>query len=121
MFIIGNERTAKELEELYGDIDAVEFYVGVFAEKHNEKIGLSQCIVEIGASYSITGILANPLCSPQYWKPATFGGDVGFDIVRDSTLKKLICNNSEGKCPEFGFKVPGFDSGTDANRNRNEF
>jgi hypothetical protein len=38
-------------------------------------------IVEMGGPYSVKGLMANPICSPKYWKPSTFGGDVGFEIV----------------------------------------
>nr|ALG96656.1 cyclooxygenase [Macellomenia sp. JCH-2014] len=101
-----NEEISGILEEMYGDIDGVEFFVGLVTEKvpKNAKFGLS--LLEMGASHSVTGLISNPICSPAYWKPSTFGGNVGFDIIKMATLERLFCNNIEGDCPEISFSVP---------------
>lgn len=57
------------------------------------------------------GLMANPVCSPKYWRPSTFGGDVGFKIVKESSLEKLFCQNIPGPCPVVQFKVPNFKFG----------
>ncbi|VDI75841.1 prostaglandin-endoperoxide synthase 2 [Mytilus galloprovincialis] len=106
--LTGNKKLAKVLEDLYGDIDTVEFYVGLIAEKRRPRGMFSEGLLEIGAPMSIKGVMSNPICSPKYWKPSTFGGDVGFEIVNTATLKKLFCQNMKGDCPEVSFKVPGF-------------
>ncbi|CAG2191006.1 COX2 [Mytilus edulis] len=106
--LTGNKKLAKVLEDLYGDIDTVEFYVGLISEKRRPRGMFSEGLLEIGAPMSIKGVMSNPLCSPKYWKPSTFGGDVGFEIVNTATLKKLFCQNMRGDCPEVSFKVPGF-------------
>ena len=63
-------------------------------------------IVELGAPYSVKGILANPIGSPHWWKPSTFGGKVGFDIVKTASLKKLFClNMEEGDCSFIKFQI----------------
>lgn len=62
-------------------------------------------MVEMGAPYSLKGLLGNPICSPEYWKPSTFGGKVGFDIVNSATLKSLVCHNIK-TCPYVAFSVP---------------
>ncbi|CAC5373048.1 PTGS2 [Mytilus coruscus] len=106
--LTGNKKLAKVLENLYGDIDTVEFYVGLITEKRRPRGMFSEGLLEIGAPMSIKGVMSNPICSPKYWKPSTFGGDVGFEIVNTATLKKLFCQNMKGDCPEVSFKVPGF-------------
>lgn len=64
-----------------------------------------ESMVEMGAPFSLKGLLGNPICSPDYWKPSTFGGKVGFDIVNTASLKKLVCLNSR-TCPYVSFRVP---------------
>lgn len=100
-----NEEIARELEEFYGDIDSVEFYPGLMLEKTRPGTIFGESMVEMGAPFSLKGLLGNPICSPEYWKPSTFGGKVGFDIVNSATLKKLVCLNTK-TCPYVAFRVP---------------
>ncbi|XP_063423771.1 prostaglandin G/H synthase 2-like [Mytilus trossulus] len=106
--LTGNKWLAKELENFYGDIEAVEFYVGLITEKRRPKAVFGEAIVEMGGPYSVKGLMANPICSPKYWKPSTFGGSVGFEIVNTATIEKLFCQNIKEDCPVVSFKVPGF-------------
>ena len=96
---------ARGLEELYGDIDALEFYPGVMLEKPRPGAIFGESMVEMGAPFSLKGLMGNPICSPEYWKPSTFGGETGFNIVKTSTLKKLVCLNTKW-CPYVAFHVP---------------
>lgn len=102
---------AAELEDMYGDIDAVEFYVGLLMEKRQTRNLFGSGIVEIGGPFSVKGLMSNPICSKQYWKPSTFGGDVGFNIVKTATLKTLFCGNIKGSCPLVSLRVPDFYEG----------
>ncbi|KAK7934332.1 hypothetical protein WMY93_005228 [Mugilogobius chulae] len=95
---------AKGLEEMYGDIDALEFYPGVMLEKTRPNAIFGESMVEMGAPFSLKGLLGNPLCSPEYWKPSTFGGEKGFQIVKSATLHKLVCHNSKW-CPYVHFRI----------------
>lgn len=105
MLDAGEEEKAAELEELYGDIDALEFYLGLLLEKPQPNGIFGESMVEIGAPFSLKGLLGNPICSPEYWKPSTFGGATGFEIVKTASLKKLVCLNVK-KCPYVAFHVP---------------
>lgn len=98
---------AAELEELYGDIDALEFYPGLLLEKCLPNSIFGESMIEIGAPFSLKGLLGNPICSPEYWKPSTFGGEVGFNLVNTASLKKLICLNTK-TCPYVSFSVPAY-------------
>ncbi|TNN55494.1 Prostaglandin G/H synthase 1 [Liparis tanakae] len=100
-----NEEIASELEEFYGDIDSLEFYPGLLLERTRQGSIFGESMVEMGAPFSLKGLLGNPICSPVYWKPSTFGGKVGFDIVNSATLKKLVCQNTR-TCPHVAFRVP---------------
>lgn len=97
---------AAELEEMYGHVDAVELYTGLLVEKPRSNAIFGETLVEMGAPYSLKGLMGNPICSPEYWKPSTFGGKVGFDIVNTATLQMLVCNNVRGPCPVASFHVP---------------
>ncbi|XP_061732642.1 prostaglandin G/H synthase 1 isoform X3 [Nerophis ophidion] len=105
-----NEEVALTLEEFYGDIDALEFYPGMLLEKTRSGSIFGESMVEMGAPFSLKGLLGNPICSPGYWKPSTFGGQVGFDIVNSATLQKLVCLNSR-TCPYVAFRVPQSEKG----------
>lgn len=96
---------AAELEELYGDIDALEFYPGLLLEKCQPNSIFGESMIEMGAPFSLKGLLGNPICSPEYWKPSTFGGDMGFNLVNTASLKKLVCLNTK-TCPYVSFRVP---------------
>ncbi|KAF6327958.1 prostaglandin-endoperoxide synthase 1 [Rhinolophus ferrumequinum] len=101
----GEEEMAAELEELYGDIDALEFYPGLLLEKCHPNSIFGESMIEIGAPFSLKGLLGNPICSPEYWKSSTFGGEMGFNLVKTATLKKLVCLNTK-TCPYVSFRVP---------------
>lgn len=104
LLVAGEKEMAAELEELYGDIDAMELYPGLLVEKPRPGAIFGETMVEIGAPFSLKGLMGNAICSPEYWKPSTFGGKVGFDIVNTASLQKLICNNVKG-CPFTAFHI----------------
>ena len=97
---------AAELEELYGDIDAMELYPALLVEKPRPNAIFGETMVEMGAPYSLKGLMGNPICSPEYWMPSTFGGKVGFEIVNTASLQKLVCSNVKGPCPVASFHIP---------------
>ncbi|XP_012733889.2 prostaglandin G/H synthase 1 isoform X2 [Fundulus heteroclitus] len=103
--LTGDEEMARGLEELYGDIDALEFYPGLLLEKTRPSSIFGESMVEMGAPFSLKGLLGNPINSPEYWKASTFGGETGFNIIKTSTLKKLVCLNTKW-CPYVDFHVP---------------
>lgn len=102
----GEKEMAAVLEEMYGDVDAVELYPGLLVEKPRPNAIFGETMVEMGAPFSLKGLMGNPICSPEYWKPSTFGGSVGFDIVNTASLQRLVCNNVKGPCPMASFYVP---------------
>ncbi|KAG1927945.1 prostaglandin G/H synthase [Pimephales promelas] len=104
----GDEEMAKELEELYGDIDSLEFYPALLLEKTRPGAIFGESMVEMGAPFSLKGLMGNPICSPDYWKPSTFGGQTGFDIVNSASLKRLVCLNTKW-CPYVSFHTPPSD------------
>lgn len=104
LYYTGETEVASQLESLYGDIDAVEFYPGILLEKTHPKSIFGESMIEMGAPFSLKGLMGNPICSPEYWKPSTFGGEIGFNIVKTATIEKLVCLNVK-KCPLVAFHV----------------
>nr|AHW81485.1 cyclooxygenase-d [Branchiostoma belcheri tsingtauense] len=104
--LTGDEEIAAQLEEAYGDIDAVEPYVGWLIEKPVPGNVLSRMFLQMASPFSFGGVLANPICSPGWWKPSTFGGEVGFNLVKTTTLKDLFCRNMNEPCGLVSFAVP---------------
>jgi len=94
------------LEEFYGHVDAVELYPGLLVEKPRPNAIFGETMVEMGAPYSLKGLMGNPICSPEYWRPSTFGGAAGFAIVNGASLQRLVCDNVRGPCPVASFSVP---------------
>lgn len=84
----------------------MELYTGLLVEKPRQNTVFGETMVEMGAPYSLKGLMGNPICSPEYWKPSTFGGKVGFEILNTASLRKLVCLNIKGPCPIVSFKVP---------------
>ncbi|KAL1022835.1 hypothetical protein UPYG_G00033020 [Umbra pygmaea] len=104
--LTGETEMAGILEEMYGHVDAVELYPGLLVEKPRSNGIFGETMVEMGAPYSLKGLMGNPICSPEYWMPSTFGGNVGFNIVNTASLQRLVCNNVKGPCPVASFHVP---------------
>ncbi|XP_053325241.1 prostaglandin G/H synthase 2 [Spea bombifrons] len=102
--LTGEKEMSAELEKLYGDIDAMELYPGLLVEQPRPGAIFGETMVELGAPFSLKGLMGNAICSPEYWKPSTFGGNVGFEIVNTASLQKLICNNVKN-CPYTSFHV----------------
>lgn len=106
MELTGDSAMAQELENLYGHIDALEFYPGLLLEKSDSSV-TPFTMVNIGGPYAVKGMMANPISSPHYWKPSTFGGDVGFNIIKTTTIRQLFCRNMKDEdCGHIGFRMP---------------
>lgn len=107
---MGDKETADKLEKLYGDIDAVEMFPGFFAEPTVPGGLTPETITAMGAPYSLFGLYTHPISSPQWWKPSTFGGEVGMKIITENTLHDFVCRNlrlKKGeKCPYVVYTVP---------------
>ncbi|XP_069498775.1 prostaglandin G/H synthase 2-like [Ambystoma mexicanum] len=109
--LTGEKEMAAELEELYGDIDSMELYPGILVEKPHSGGIFGETMVEIGAPFSLKGLMGNAICSPEYWKPSTFGGQVGFEIVTGATLQRLVCHGvlRTDRHRDVSHSIPFFD------------
>nr|ALG96637.1 cyclooxygenase a-like protein [Aspidosiphon laevis] len=101
----GDNELANDLEDLYGDVDGVEFITGMLVEGHLDGGLIAPTLAEISGSYIFKSMMASPLASPLWWRSSTFGGDAGLNVIKDATVEKLFCQNMKN-CPKIGFTVP---------------
>jgi prostaglandin-endoperoxide synthase 2 len=97
---------AASLEALYGDIENLEFYVGLFAEPREKNGPLPQLITAMVAMDAFSQAFTNPLLSQHVWgddanRKATFT-QAGLDeIDKTSTLATILERNSTSLAGRF--------------------
>jgi prostaglandin-endoperoxide synthase 2 len=91
--ISGDERIRKELERIYGHVDNVELYVGLYAEDGRTNSALPAMVGRLVAIDAFSQALTNPLLSEHVFNPETFS-PVGWDEIADlRTLSQLVHRN----------------------------
>ncbi|QJU57840.1 heme peroxidase [Sphingomonas sp. AP4-R1] len=90
---------ASELRGLYGDVDRIEFYVGLFAEPTEKNGVLPELIQAMVAMDAFSQALTNPLLSQHIWGDDRNKLDaftqIGLDaIVATKTLRDILVRNS---------------------------
>ena len=87
-------RVQRRLAELYGHIDAVEWYVGIFAEDHPDGPMMGELLTAMVGYDAFTQALTNPLLAPQVFTEATFTR-AGLAILSAPTsMQQLVARNS---------------------------
>lgn len=104
--VIGDWAVAKELEELYEDVESVELFVGTMCGRRRRRGLFNLLQLELGGASALYALHSNPIISKNWWRPSTFGGQEVFDVVQNSTFQSFICNNINQSCPYFSFIVP---------------
>ncbi len=91
--ITGDERAQKELERVYGHVDNVELYVGMYAEDVRKNSALPSMVGRLVAIDAFSQALTNPLLSEHVFNPETFS-PVGWDeIMSLHSLSDLVHRN----------------------------
>ena len=84
----------QRLEGLYGSIDALEWYVGIFAEEYPEYCMMGELMTYMVANDAFTQALTNPLLARNVFNEATFTS-TGMRIIKETgSLKEIVARNS---------------------------
>ncbi|HEY0324732.1 MAG TPA: peroxidase family protein, partial [Allosphingosinicella sp.] len=104
--LTGDSALAAKLRDLYGDIDRVEWFVGLFAEGYDDDSMMGELLVTMVANDAFTQALTNPLLAKAVYCEDTFSKE-GLEIIKENrTLADLIVRNTGIRDKEaVGFKV----------------
>jgi prostaglandin-endoperoxide synthase 2 len=92
--ITGDADTQRELKQLYGTVDGIELYAGLYAEDVRENSALPALVGRIVGIDAFSQAFTNPLLSPSIFNEATFS-PVGWKIVNTPvTLGDLVNRNT---------------------------
>jgi prostaglandin-endoperoxide synthase 2 len=94
--ITGEVDLREQLRELYGSVDNIEFYVGLFAEEvppNGVCPGLMGLMVALDA---FSQVYTNPLLAPRIYNENTFS-PLGMDVIRSTTTLSEIVNRNVPK------------------------
>ena len=92
--ITGDVAAQRELERLYGHVDKIEFYVGLYAEDVREGSALPPLIGRLVGIDAFSQAFTNPLLAEHVFNADTFS-KVGWDIVQSPvTLADLVARNT---------------------------
>ncbi len=83
------------LREVYGDdVEAIDFYVGLFAETRRKNSVLPPLIGRLVGLHAFSQLITNPLFSRELWGEETFSPR-GFEIVNEpQSLAQMVKRNT---------------------------
>ncbi|MEA2717434.1 MAG: prostaglandin-endoperoxide synthase 2, partial [Actinomycetota bacterium] len=91
--ISSDDRICKELERVYGHVDNIELYVGLYAEDGRKNSALPSMVGRLVAIDAFSQALTNPLLSEHVFNRETFS-PVGWDeIMGLHSLSELVHRN----------------------------
>ncbi|NIA70560.1 hypothetical protein HBA54_18345 [Pelagibius litoralis] len=106
--LTGDPALARKLEALYGSIDRLEWFVGIFAEAYGESDMMGELLKIMVANDAFTQALTNPLLAVAVYNADTFGAE-GLEIIeKTSTLAQVVARNTALQDEAgVGFKIRG--------------
>ncbi len=104
--LTGDSETAGELRALYGDIEKLEWFVGIFAENYSDEHVMGELMMQMVGNDAFTQALTNPLLAKEVFNEKTFS-KVGLEIIGGTeTLADVVVRNTGITDPgKIGFKV----------------
>jgi prostaglandin-endoperoxide synthase 2 len=104
--LTGDEAIAKELRNIYGDIDKLEWFVGIFAEDYGDKSVMGELLTYMVANDAFTQALTNPLLAKAVYNANTFSAEGITIIDATESLAEVIVRNTGITDPEqVGFEI----------------
>jgi prostaglandin-endoperoxide synthase 2 len=92
--ITGDREVQALLKDLYGQVDKIESYVGLYAEDVRENSALSPLIGRLVGIDAFSQALTNPLLAANIFHPKTFS-PVGWKIIQNThSLSDLVNRNT---------------------------
>ena len=90
-----DEALRERLKSLYGSIDRLEFFVGIFAEDHDAQSLFGELMTKMVAYDAFTQIFSNPLLAQEIFNERTFTA-YGMDVIRETdSVQKLVDRNQK--------------------------
>jgi prostaglandin-endoperoxide synthase 2 len=91
--ISSDPETCQALRDVYGHVDEVEFFVGLFAEDSRPNSVLPPLIGRLVGLHAFSQLLTNPLFSPEIYNEQTFSRR-GMEIIRETrSLADVVRRN----------------------------
>jgi prostaglandin-endoperoxide synthase 2 len=91
--ITGNAKIREQLRQLYGEVDRIEFFVGLFAEDVPKNGVLPNLIGRMVALDAFSQVYTNPLLAQRIYDEETFS-PLGLEIIRSTTTLSEVVNRN---------------------------
>ncbi|HWF75379.1 MAG TPA: peroxidase family protein [Solirubrobacteraceae bacterium] len=91
--ITGDVRVRDELRRLYGHVDNIEFYVGLFAEEVPDNGVCPGLMGRMVALDAFSQVYTNPLLAPRVYNEDTFS-PLGMEILKATTTLSQVVNRN---------------------------
>lgn len=92
--ITGDKEAQKLLKDLYGHVDNIEFYVGLYAEDDRKNSAIPLLIERLIAIDAFSVVLTNPLLAERVFNENTFSPVGWQEIQKTNTLSDLVHRNT---------------------------
>jgi len=101
--ISGDPRVVEVLRKVYGDVDKIEFFAGIFAEETPPRLAVTPIVMRMVAVDAFSHLLTNPLLAPLVYNEETFSMEGMATIQATRNFKDLLERNIPQ--PPGSFKV----------------
>ena len=91
--INSDPRVVEALRRLYGEVDRIEYFVGLFAEESPPRLAVTPLIQRMVSVDAFSHALTNPLLAPLIFNAGTFSAEGMATIQATATLKDLVERN----------------------------
>ncbi len=91
--ITGDRGAQQLLKQIYGDVDNIEFYVGLYAEDDRKGSAIPLLVERLIAIDAFSVVLTNPLLAPRVFNEQTFSPVGWQEIQRTKTLSDIVNRN----------------------------
>ena len=97
--ISGDEAIQKSLQDLYGSVDNIEFYVGLYAEDVRPNSAIGPLVGRLIGIDAFSQVLTNPLLADTVFNKDTFS-PVGWEIIHETnSLQDIVHRNISNAQP----------------------